>query len=85
MRGRQDERGGFQVVWDRSLNFLHPPGGEAASAVGKRQFADHKELLVHTKRLREEMMAAAKNLDFELAARIRDEVYRLEKLDMELL
>jgi excinuclease ABC subunit B len=60
-------------------------GGEAAGAVGKRQFADHKELLVHTKRLREEMMAAAKNLDFELAARIRDEVYRLEKLDMELL
>ncbi|MBL8737200.1 MAG: UvrB/UvrC motif-containing protein, partial [Planctomycetes bacterium] len=57
----------------------------AAAAVGKRQFADHKELLVHTKRLREEMMAAAKNLDFELAARIRDEVYRLEKLDMELL
>ncbi len=60
-------------------------GGETAGAVGKRQFADHKELLVHTKRLREEMMAAAKNLDFELAARIRDEVYRLEKLDMELL
>jgi excinuclease ABC subunit B len=60
-------------------------GGETAGAVGKRQFADHKELLVHTKRLREEMMAAAKNLDFELAARIRDEVYQLEKLDMELL
>jgi excinuclease ABC subunit B len=60
-------------------------GGETAGAVGKRQFADHKELLVHTKRLREEIMAAAKNLDFELAARIRDEVYRLEKLDMELL
>jgi len=57
----------------------------APTPVGKRQFADHKELLVHTKRLREEMMAAAKNLDFELAARIRDEVYRLEKLDMELL
>ncbi|MFO1030174.1 MAG: excinuclease ABC subunit UvrB [Planctomycetota bacterium] len=63
------------------------PGEPAATPapVGKRQFADHKELLVHTKRLREEMMAAAKNLDFELAARIRDEVYRLEKLDMELL
>ena len=24
MRGRQDERGGFRVVWDRSLNFLSP-------------------------------------------------------------
>jgi excinuclease ABC subunit B len=54
-------------------------------AAPRRQFADHKDLLVHVKKLREEMMAAAKNLDFELAARIRDEVYRLEKLDMELL
>jgi excinuclease UvrABC helicase subunit UvrB len=35
--------------------------------------------------LRGEMLAAAKNLDFELAARIRDEVFRLEKLEMELL
>jgi excinuclease ABC subunit B len=60
---------------------------EAAAPAGgapRRQFADHKELLQHTKQLRAEMMAAAKNLDFELAARIRDEVYRLEKLDMEL-
>jgi excinuclease ABC subunit B len=58
---------------------------EEPAVAGKRRFADHKELLQHTKLLRAEMMAAAKNLDFELAARIRDEVYRLEKLDMELL
>jgi excinuclease ABC subunit B len=51
----------------------------------KRQFKDHKEMMQHVKLLRAEMMAAAKNLDFELAARIRDEVYRLEKVDMELL
>ncbi len=57
----------------------------APAGAGKQPFADHKQLLVHTKKLREEMMAAAKNLDFELAARIRDEVWRLEKLDMELL
>jgi excinuclease ABC subunit B len=60
------------------------PGGNGA-APARRQFADHREMLAHVKRLREEMMAAAKNLDFELAARIRDEVYRLERLDMELL
>jgi excinuclease ABC subunit B len=58
---------------------------QAAGPVPRRQFADHRELLQHTKLLRAEMMAAAKNLDFELAARIRDEVYRLEQLDMELL
>ena len=66
-----------------------PSGGAAAAggngAPARRQFADHREMLAHVKRLREEMMAAAKNLDFELAARIRDEVYRLERLDMELL
>ena len=65
-------------------------GKVAASAApvevpARPRFGDHKELLTHTKRLREEMMAAAKNLDFELAARIRDEVYRLEQFDMELL
>ncbi len=61
-------------------------GGEAPAEVPARpRFGDHKELLAHTKRLREEMVAAAKNLDFELAARIRDEVYRLEQFDMELL
>ena len=63
----------------------NPVERAAESAAPRRQFADHKELLQHTKLLRTEMMAAAKNLDFELAARIRDEVYRLEKLDMELL
>jgi excinuclease ABC subunit B len=58
---------------------------EPAPLPQRPQFADHKAMLQHVKLLRTEMMAAAKNLDFELAARIRDEVYRLEKLDMELL
>ena len=56
------------------------------AAPGARpQFQSKLELLQHVKVLRAEMMAAAKNLDFELAARIRDEVFRLEKLEMELL
>ena len=58
-------------------------GAEAESATPK--FSDHKELLKHIKALRAEMMAAAKNLDFELAARIRDEVFRLEQAEMKLL
>ncbi|MCR9243780.1 MAG: excinuclease ABC subunit UvrB [bacterium] len=60
-----------------------PVGAEAESATPK--FSDHKELLRHIKALRAEMMAAAKNLDFELAARIRDEVFRLEQAEMKLL
>jgi excinuclease UvrABC helicase subunit UvrB len=30
------------------------------------------------------MQAAAKNLDFETAAQVRDEVFRLEQIDLEL-
>jgi excinuclease ABC subunit B len=60
-------------------------GDDAAGAAPRRQFANHQDLLRHVKQLRGEMMAAAKNLDFELAAQIRDEVYRLEQADMELL
>jgi excinuclease ABC subunit B len=60
--------------------------GDAPSAPSpRRQFASKLELGQHLKGLRAEMLAAAKNLDFELAAQIRDEVFRLEKLEMELL
>ena len=48
-------------------------------------FKTQRALRDKLKSLRKEMLEAAKNLDFELAARIRDELYRLEKLDMELL
>ncbi len=56
----------------------------AAAPAPVTEFADHRQMLVHIKNLRAEMLAAAKNLDFELAARIRDEVFRLEKLGMAL-
>lgn len=59
--------------------------GEPEKAEPKRQFESHQDLLRHVKQLRSEMMAAAKNLDFELAAQIRDEVYRLEQAEMKLL
>ncbi|MCK5944429.1 MAG: UvrB/UvrC motif-containing protein, partial [Planctomycetes bacterium] len=58
---------------------------QAGPVEQKREFQNHQELLRHVKQLRQEMLAAAKNLDFELAAQIRDEVYRLEQADMELL
>jgi excinuclease ABC subunit B len=58
-------------------------GGQAPAP--RRQFASKLELGQHLKTMRAEMIAAAKNLDFELAAQIRDEVFRLEKLEMELL
>jgi excinuclease ABC subunit B len=62
-----------------------PTGAAAADDGPRRKFTDKRDLLQHLKLLRAEMMAAAKNLDFELAAKIRDEVFRLEKLEMELL
>jgi len=59
--------------------------GGASEPAARRQFGSKLELGQHLKMLRAEMLAAAKNLDFELAAKIRDEVFRLEKLEMELL
>jgi excinuclease ABC subunit B len=56
----------------------------AGEVLPRPQFYSHLELLQHQKLLRQEMLAAAKNLDFELAAKLRDEVFRLEKLGMEL-
>ncbi|MEQ1632276.1 MAG: excinuclease ABC subunit UvrB [Planctomycetota bacterium] len=60
-------------------------GSMSPAPAPRRQFATRLELAQHLKLLRSEMIAAAKNLDFELAAQIRDEVFRLEKLEMELL
>ncbi|MEC7583028.1 MAG: excinuclease ABC subunit UvrB [Planctomycetota bacterium] len=57
----------------------------AAASAATPKFESRLELLQHLKRLRAEMMAAAKDLDFELAARIRDDLFRLEKMEMELL
>jgi len=47
-------------------------------------FGGRREVLAHLQKLREEMQGAAKNLDFETAASIRDEIFRLEKIDLEL-
>jgi len=57
------------------------PQEEDASA---RKFRDRREFYEHIKQLRAEMVTAAKELDFELAAQIRDEVYRLEQLELEI-
>ena len=58
---------------------------EAGAVEQRRQFESHQDLIRHVKQLRQQMITAAKDLDFELAAQIRDEVYRLEQADMELL
>ncbi len=48
-------------------------------------FADRRALTQHVNKLREQMVNAAKSLEFEEAARLRDQIFRLEKLDLELL
>ncbi len=58
--------------------------GEVPTSPKVSDFADRRALVTHVAKLREEMQSAAKNLDFELAAQIRDEVFRLEKLDLEV-
>jgi excinuclease ABC subunit B len=67
-----------------------PRGRRAKRSTAPREtrepvsFGDRKTLVTHIAKLRAEMQEAAKNLDFETAAQMRDEVFRLEKMDMEL-
>jgi excinuclease ABC subunit B len=56
---------------------------EAAPAA-RRAFKDRRELVGHIAALRAQMLAASKELDFERAAELRDEVFRLERLDLEV-
>jgi len=70
-RGRGRGRGKASKAEDR--------GGDAAPV-----FSDRRQVLTHVAQLRKQMFEAAKNLDFELAAQIRDEVYRYEQADLEI-
>ncbi|MCU0725535.1 MAG: excinuclease ABC subunit UvrB [Planctomycetes bacterium] len=49
----------------------------------ERPPADLDDVPARIASLREEMFAAAKKLDFEAAARLRDELFRLEKFELE--
>jgi excinuclease ABC subunit B len=46
---------------------------------------DRRQLVEHVAKLRQDMLSSAKQLEFEQAARLRDEIFRLEKLELELL
>ncbi len=49
-----------------------------------RRFQTREELRSRLETLRERMFAAARDLDFERAAQLRDEIWRLEKAELEL-
>ncbi len=74
--GKARGRGGRRAAVSASASGA---GGEA-----RRKFQDRRELRDHVARLRVQMLNAAKDLDFELAAQIRDEVFRLEALELEI-
>ncbi len=57
----------------------------ASAAMLTELFADRRKLAQHMAGLRKQMLEASKSLEFELAARIRDEIFRMEKLELELL
>ncbi|MBI5852485.1 MAG: excinuclease ABC subunit UvrB [Planctomycetes bacterium] len=60
------------------------PAGTSADLLVEL-FADRKKLAQHVAGLRKQMVEAAKALEFETAARLRDEIFRIEKLELELL
>ncbi|PWB61002.1 MAG: excinuclease ABC subunit B, partial [Deltaproteobacteria bacterium] len=51
-------------------------------AGGKEEYASYEELAKALKRLRREMERAARKLDFERAAEIRDRLLSLEKMEL---
>ncbi|HHI80165.1 MAG TPA: excinuclease ABC subunit UvrB, partial [Planctomycetes bacterium] len=50
----------------------------------KELFGNKRELQKHLESLRERMGEAARALEFEEAARLRDELFRLEEMDLKL-
>ena len=47
--------------------------------VGKQEFKNEAELKKYIAKQEKEMRKAAGNLDFEIAAKLRDEIHELEK------
>ncbi len=62
-------------------DYFTPPGGVAESG---EEYIAPKDIPRLVKKLRKEMLAAAKTLDFEVAARLRDRVKKLEGMELAL-
>jgi excinuclease ABC subunit B len=62
-------------------DYYTPPGGIAETS---EEYLAPKEIPKLVKKLRKEMLAAAKSLDFESAARLRDRVKKLEAMELAL-
>jgi excinuclease ABC subunit B len=62
-------------------DYYNLPGIVAESA---EEYIAPKEIPKLVKKLRKEMLAAAKALDFETAARLRDRVRKLEEMELAL-
>jgi excinuclease ABC subunit B len=62
-------------------DYFTPPRGVAESGEEYIAFKDIPKLV---RKLRKEMLAAAKALDFESAARLRDRVKKLEAMELAL-
>jgi excinuclease ABC subunit B len=63
-------------------DYYTPPGGVAEA--GEEYGVAPKDIPKMVKKLRKEMLAAAKQLDFESAAQLRDRVKKLEELELAL-
>jgi excinuclease ABC subunit B len=62
-------------------DYFTPPGSVAESG---EEYIALKDIPKLVRKLRKEMLAAAKALDFEVAARLRDRVKKLEGMELAL-
>ncbi len=63
-------------------DYYTPPGGAVAEA--SEEYLSPREIPKLVKKLRKEMLASAKSLDFERAAELRDRVKKLEAMELAL-
>jgi excinuclease ABC subunit B len=64
-------------------DYYTPPGG-GALAEAAEEYVAPKDIPKLVKKLRKEMLAAAKALDFEQAAELRDRIRKLEEMELAL-
>jgi len=65
-------------------DYYTPAGGADMAAETAEEYVAPREIPKLVKKLRKEMLAAAKALDFESAAKLRDRIKRLEEMELAL-
>ncbi len=73
----------MESVYEKDYVPALPQAAEPAAAYGQEEYADLKDLRRAIKKMEKQMYAAAQNLAFEEAARLRDAVKVLKERELQ--